>query len=327
MNKQKVIMLFGQPRSGTTWVGKLFDSRPDTYYLHEPDSVQLDNESLIFPASGHQFTKAMQNKVDRWLACKDEKVIASLPFFKKSYMNPIQWLIFKGSAYLTKILGRLNTSFITPPIRWQSEPPIVVWKSIESLGRLAYFNQQPEHFGVHIIRHPCGHIASTLRGLQANNFIEEGSILEDWELYRLILEQAGEQRFTLQDVKDMEPEERLALRWGVANDFALKNAHQSRSQVLVYEDLCRSPLSTLTKVFENIGLTMPVTTERFIAESTSSNKDDYYATQKDPLVAANSWKKKLSAQQVANIKAMVMNFECSKFYHDDFEIDSGIVNQ
>lgn len=29
------ILLFGLPRSGTTWLGKLFDSHPDTLYRHE----------------------------------------------------------------------------------------------------------------------------------------------------------------------------------------------------------------------------------------------------------------------------------------------------
>ena len=31
------ILLVGLPRSGTTWVGKIFDSHPSTLYLHEPD--------------------------------------------------------------------------------------------------------------------------------------------------------------------------------------------------------------------------------------------------------------------------------------------------
>ena len=35
---QPLILLFGQPRSGTTWIGKIFDSHPDTLYRHEPDS-------------------------------------------------------------------------------------------------------------------------------------------------------------------------------------------------------------------------------------------------------------------------------------------------
>ena len=31
------ILLFGMPRSGTTWLGKIFDSHPQVLYRHEPD--------------------------------------------------------------------------------------------------------------------------------------------------------------------------------------------------------------------------------------------------------------------------------------------------
>ena len=182
-------MLFGLPRSGTTWVGKLFDSRPDTYYLHEPDSVRLDSSLETFPLPIDGLSEQASENIKKWLLSRDEKVVASLPFFKKRYMNTLQWLVFIGSAYLTKVLSRLNLPIKVKPVRWQRTPPVIVWKSIESLGCLAYFTQPTHHYGVHIIRHPCGHIASTLRGLKGKNFIEEGSILEDWQLYQLILEQ------------------------------------------------------------------------------------------------------------------------------------------
>ena len=34
------ILLFGMPRSGTTWLGKIFDSHPLVLYRHEPDTWQ-----------------------------------------------------------------------------------------------------------------------------------------------------------------------------------------------------------------------------------------------------------------------------------------------
>ena len=40
----EMIVIFGSPRSGTTWLGKLFDSHPDVFYLHEPDSILVDRE-------------------------------------------------------------------------------------------------------------------------------------------------------------------------------------------------------------------------------------------------------------------------------------------
>src|SRR5229473_3034366 len=36
-NLRSPILIFGLPRSGTTWLAKLFDSHPLTLYRHEPD--------------------------------------------------------------------------------------------------------------------------------------------------------------------------------------------------------------------------------------------------------------------------------------------------
>jgi hypothetical protein len=33
-----LLLLFGMPRSGTTWLAKIIDSHPDIIYRHEPDS-------------------------------------------------------------------------------------------------------------------------------------------------------------------------------------------------------------------------------------------------------------------------------------------------
>ena len=38
MIKHPIILLFGMPRSGTTWIGKIFDSHMRTLYRHEPDT-------------------------------------------------------------------------------------------------------------------------------------------------------------------------------------------------------------------------------------------------------------------------------------------------
>jgi hypothetical protein len=45
-----LILLFGLPRSGTSWVGKIFDSHPSTIYRHEPDSRGALNDVALLPA-------------------------------------------------------------------------------------------------------------------------------------------------------------------------------------------------------------------------------------------------------------------------------------
>src|SRR5690348_15459254 len=42
---EKLVLLLGMPRSGTSWLGKIFDSHPAVIYRHEPDAV-LRNSGL-----------------------------------------------------------------------------------------------------------------------------------------------------------------------------------------------------------------------------------------------------------------------------------------
>ena len=49
--RHPLVLLFGMPRSGTTWIGKIFDSYPDTVYRHETDSSgRLNAVPLLAPA-------------------------------------------------------------------------------------------------------------------------------------------------------------------------------------------------------------------------------------------------------------------------------------
>ena len=39
MLPEEIILIAGTGRSGSTWLGKLFDSSPRVFYKHEPDNV------------------------------------------------------------------------------------------------------------------------------------------------------------------------------------------------------------------------------------------------------------------------------------------------
>ncbi len=317
-NKSKVVLLFGLPRSGTTWIGKLFDSNKHTNYLHEPDSVEPDFSIPLLMRKNNALEKRLKENVKRWLKPSAEKVIASRPFFKKSYMNFWQWLLFLLSSYAGKIFAKLKISFFCKPIRMHYPAPITVWKSIESLGRISVVQHLHDACAVQIIRHPCGQIASTFRGENMNKF--DGSIptSEDWDLFDKLLKQSGESRFSLDEIKIMEPEERLAIRWGIINDFALKTVEDNNLIVLVYEDLCRNPKAKISEIFEQVGMTLEQETLDYIAESTENDDSAYYATKKTPLTAAYKWRDELTCNQQQRILQIVKNFNAGAFYLNDF---------
>ena len=44
-----LILLMGLPRSGTTWIAKMFDSHPRTVYLHEADRGEILRSMPLAP--------------------------------------------------------------------------------------------------------------------------------------------------------------------------------------------------------------------------------------------------------------------------------------
>ena len=80
------ILIFGQPRSGTTWIGKLFDSHPDTLYRHEPDSVRKLSLPL-FPArqEAPQFREDLEKFIASLPVMRSPEVVGKQPLFPKSY--------------------------------------------------------------------------------------------------------------------------------------------------------------------------------------------------------------------------------------------------
>ena len=319
MTKKKTILLFGMPRSGTTWIGKLFDAQRDTYYLHEPDSVQpnFDIPLLLSPEQSAESPLATQ--LPLWFANTSEKVIASRPFFNKNYLSSVSWLLFLGSAYATKAAGKLGLNKLIKPLRMQPAGQRIVWKSIESLGRMAAIKRHIPAYSIHILRHPCGHIASTLKGQDAGLFDGSLPVWEDWDLYEKLLLQSGETRFTLADIKRMSKEERLAVRWGIMNDFALaQGQNDPDNMVLLYRNLCKAPLETLQQCMAFCDLSVDSQTLSYLQQSTQGGDNSYYGTQKDPLESAYKWKKQLSSEVQQRIRQMVMQFNAGKYYQDDF---------
>lgn len=317
----KHILLFGMPRSGTTWLGKLFDAHRQTYYLHEPDSVDVNIRIPLLLEKAQLGASELPEQLPRWLRNKTEKVIASRPFFSKSYLNSPSWVLFLASSYATKLAGRLGIRGLINPVRLQSnEAPVLVWKSIESLGRMAAIRQLTDAYSIHILRHPCGHIASTLKGQDAGLFDGSIPIWQDWDLFDKLLQQSGEQRFTLDDIKAMTKEQRLAVRWGLINDFALaQNRHEPHNMVLVYEELCKEPLQVFNSCLAFCQLQADEQCMAYLHSSTQGGEDSaYYSTTKDPLTSAYKWRKQLSAEVQQQIFDVVIQFNAGSYYKNDF---------
>jgi len=308
-----LVLLFGMPRSGTTWLGKLFDSHPHVLYCHEPDHRRVFADPDTADAVD-RYRAELQTFVAELPALQSLRVAGKRPIFRKAFMSELGFQATRLSTEVARAGSRVYSSFPIVVHHSGGDDPErrVVWKSIQSLTTLAPTLAALEKArGIHILRHPCGYIASMLRGVNLKTFSDNSSIA--WLAYASARKAAGTplgDRFGLGDdheqmIGGLTPEEQLAWHWVLTNEKARTEAGESGRYLRVcYEDVCRDPLAGVQSMFEFAGLDMTDQTRNFIAESTGSTQSDYYSVYKSPLKAAWRWREELDDQTVARVMAI-----------------------
>jgi hypothetical protein len=134
-----------------------------------------------------------------------------LPLFPKRYCSLAQLKFKKLAVLLTKASPRIP---IVDFVDYQQVLSLhVVWKSIESLGRIGVIARAvPECRTIVILRQPCGYIASVLKGEDGNRFSARTASGDDFPVFEMLLRQSPhkERNPSLEELKTLPMEERLA---------------------------------------------------------------------------------------------------------------------
>lgn len=317
-----LVLLFGLSRSGTTWVGKIFDSHPRTLYKHEPDSFPLEPTMPWAPAVGD--TEALRPAALRFLSLLPNvhsgRAAGSLPVFPKEYRSDWQSLMHFVNILGTKLVSRVFAKElpVLPCCDYDSASGLrLVWKSINSLGRLGVFLRVANHRkAIVIIRHPCGVIASLKRGLSKGYLRNDPS--EDYLLFEMLMKTDLGKRygFTVSKLRRMRSDERLAWKWVMVHEKAFEDVGGQDDVLFVrYEDICSEPAASTLKMFDFCGLPWSMQTERFLETSTkpsgtrfgfsglrsSQSRRDYFAICKDPVQSATRWRSELQPDEIMRI--------------------------
>ena len=316
-----MIIVMGLPRSGTTWLGKIFDSHPATYYAHEPDSARpmRDIPLLIDLQELDGLKERLVSVVEALRDLRTIRVVGKLPLFPKSFTSALPFWWRSQAMFFYKSLSRAFGDLTLPRhvCGDADRASAWVWKSIESTGRLgAIARAFPRSKVVFIVRHPCAVAASLFKGQQSMKF-SAGPASEDYGFFALLSETAvaRSRGLTLDRFHAMSPVERVAWRWALLNEKTLADVSGlPNCTVLRYEDLCERPAEVSRAMFDFAGLPWDQQTERFVLSSTTRDDHSYYGVFKDPRQSANKWKEELTRDVTAQILQVVADTSAGRLY-------------
>jgi hypothetical protein len=313
-----MILLFGAPRSGTSWLAKIFDSHPDVLYRHEPDSERkhADIPFLCSAAEAEALMPVAAGYLRGLVRVRTLKAAGSLPAFPKSYYGPLRaglrrsWIY--GARLTEKLCGR--HSWITVPDFFDpARRPSVrfAMKSVDSMGRLNLFTRAvPEARSVVVVRHPCGQVASVIRGME-KGFLASAAIVS-----MARMEQARRRGLGEDLLRALPREQQLAWNWALLNEKALEDVDGNPNVLVVrYEDLCSEPVAMARRMFDFAGLRWHEQTERFLdVSSTYRGSERYFQVVRNSRRAAEKWKEQLSAGQVEQILEVAARTRPGRLY-------------
>jgi hypothetical protein len=302
---ETAILILGAPRSGTTWLAKIFDSHPGVLYRHEPDEVVATPPD---PAPAD-----IRGIVTNWLRARDIRTTTKRPFFAKSFQPaPQRWLRI-ALAYALNAADRLpeparGLSRLDMPDLAQVGRARLTFKSVRwCQGAGAFARALPASRTVFIIRHPCGQVASVMRGNRQQRFDlrEAGTDMPFDEVQAVAWAAAhGVDEAAFQALPDAG---KYAWSWRAFNELAMAGLDgQPNARAVQYETLCEAPEATARGLFGFAGLDWHSQTADFVARSTShSGRAGYYAVFRNAVAAANAWRNSMTAGDQAAVRAVV----------------------
>jgi hypothetical protein len=313
----RLILLFGTPRSGTSWLGTILSSHPRCLYSHEPTTKETNHYTrhlVQLSKSGQLLDKTkIAEVISSW--CKAYHGSNRPPFFSKSFSvipPKVQWSAwilarcsFLGkSAYCALFSPKLSANFdlVVKEVGWE--------RHAEQITR--NLNGQL----IVIVRHPCGVVASQLKG-RKNSWLTPPNVARWYKTFVVECTQLG---FSERAVMLMQPHEFCALRWLVANEIFADTVDQfPKSQMVIYERLCADPLGVTEKIFAKLGWKTSAQTKKFISDSCKHHngklhawfrgKRPYFDVYKNSQQSMNSWRQNLPIEIQESILRIARKFK------------------
>lgn len=301
------VLLAGVGRSGSTWTGRVLGSAADTVYMNEPDNIGITHSGgpqtdtlgfgpypVLHPGQEAPQYAALWRMA--WAGRVPMRVGAGRRMARLGLKLP------------AAVRDPLLTAFASALLRTGTAPVNVVVKSIMTPFALEWIVEEFNPSVVIIQRNPLNVVSSWLRW---NEFIAMD-----------LNTRAAIRESYIALVGDDPPtpgESQLALTaWCVGlltTVYAHRVAQHPSWHVVTHEALCADPGARFHELFAGLGLTWTDETDRFLErgylmptfarpEQGPLSEDAATVTSEQP----DRWKKRLAAEQVAEISAILEQF-------------------
>lgn len=306
------LMIFGSPRSGTTWIASLFDAHPMTLYLHEPDVIEKEPR-LPFVPSGTlpaDIDRVTQGYFERLAANRSLRSVHMPTIFQKAYRSgladQVRTLIIRGMRLIDAAIpavGRSRTLQV-PDLADGGARPYLVLKSVDSIPRLPVFARAlPGVRFLYIVRHPCGVVASKLRGIELGRMAPPAMYSDMLALPTAVA--AGIDKARAANLSNLE---KLAWEWRITNDWvygAVKALGNVRT--VVYDRIAADVAGEVPALLAWAGLDLDPQVRGYLDRllGIEGTGERYFSLNQNPAKSANKWREELTADEQAAVARVV----------------------
>lgn len=311
-----LLIILSAPRSGSTWLGKIFDSHPGVLYRHEPDTVLRIERALARdePSDMRDYVHAL--RLLRLLKCAGH-----LPLFQKNFREgaavPARAALIHALHAMERlpVLGPMLARTPVPDLN-AGNPKLTVIKSVSGCRfASAYRKAVPRAQILLLIREPFDQIASMLQGAREGRFDPRAATAGLWAWPR-----AEAYGLKSADFCRLSLAEQLAWHWVILNETALAGlAGQPDTMLLHYHDLASDPENHIRGLFGALDLGWPAQTGAFIAQSTrQGGRESFYRVYRDGSRLDRRLKSLLHPDDRARIAAIVQASTLAYWAMEDF---------
>ena len=272
---EKSMMIFGEPRSGSTWLMELLAHSGNCIVVWEPTHPNLGLNPAQYKGEPRIFEDPSETNT---LLSRDICDILTLKKFNKWTLNHTT---FRSIVYSRNTLTKLVHGTLLLPWILVNVP-------------LAY---QP----IYIVRHPIAMALSQMKG----GMYMEREMMSDKTFRRLYPDRYDEYREFI--IKLKSPLEKLVALWCLYLKHLIQHTNKSDKLIFIhYEDLLMNPFGELKKICVLWGIDLDIAA----LDIRKPSKTDFHKQLKgDPMKQLSKWQHQVSAAEKERIQGILDYFK------------------